>query len=116
MRVMCLVRADEMSEAGAFPGPEVFQKMGALMEEGVKSGVLVATDGLTPSSKGKRVRYGQGRSTAIIDGPFTESKELIASYAILEVKDMDEAVYWTTRFLDVLGQGEVELRPIFAAS
>ena len=112
MKVMCLVRADRSSEAGEMPGPEMFEKMGALMEEGVKSGVLVATDGLKPSSEGKRLKYANGQAS-ITDGPFTESKELIASYAILEVKDMDEAVYWTKRFLDVLGEGEVELRPIF---
>jgi len=112
---MCLVRADSSSEAGEMPGPEMFEKMGALMEEGVKSGVLVATDGLKPSSEGKRLRYANGQAS-VTDGPFTESKELIASYAILEVKDMDEALYWTKRFLDVLGEGEVELRPIFGLS
>jgi hypothetical protein len=74
--------------------------------------VLVASDGLHPSAKGKRVRLAGGKIT-VIDGPFTESKELVASYALFQVKSMDEAIHWTKRFLQVLGQGECELRPIF---
>ena len=68
--------------------------------------------GCTPSAKGKRVRLAGGKVT-VIDGPFTESKELVASYALFQVKSMDEAIHWTKRFLEVLGQGECELRPIF---
>ena len=86
--------------------------MGVFMEEVMQAGVLLATDGLHPSAKGKRVKIEDGK-TSITDGPFTESKELVASYALFEVKTMDEAVMWTKRFLEVLGEGECELRPIF---
>ena len=81
--------------------------------EHIKAGVLEATDGLTPSAYGKRVKLENGKAT-VIDGPFTESKELVASYAILNTKTIEEAVYWTTRFLEVLGGGECEVRPIIA--
>ena len=76
---------------------------------------MLASDGLHPSAKGKRVKLAGGKFT-IIDGPFTESKELVASYALFQVKTMDEAIHWTKRFLEVLGQGECELRPIFEAA
>jgi hypothetical protein len=89
--------------------------MGTFIAEVTKAGVLAATDGLHPSAKGKRVRLADGKVT-VIDGPFTESKELVASYALFEVKSMEEAIHWTTRFLQVLGKGECELRPIFEAS
>ena len=90
-------------------------EMGKFIEEIMKAGVLLATDGLHPSSKGKRVRLSGGK-TAVTDGPFTESKELIAGYALFQVKSMAEAIEWSKRFLQVLGQGEVELRPVFEAS
>ena len=95
--------------------PELFERMGAFIEEVVQAGVLLSTDGLTPSSMGKRIKYANGKAT-VIDGPFTESKELVASYALFQVKDWDDAVYWCTRFLEVLGEGEAELRPIFEAN
>jgi hypothetical protein len=107
-----MLRADQSSEAGAPPSKELIERMGTFIEEVTKAGVLVASDGLHPSSKGKRVRLKNGKVT-IIDGPFTESKELVASYALFQVKSMDEAIHWTKRFLEVLGQGECELRPIF---
>jgi hypothetical protein len=116
MRILGLLKADQDSEAGVLPSRELIQKMGAFMEEVARAGVLVATDGLQPSSKGKRVRLSEGGKVSVIDGPFTESKELIASYALLEVPSMAEAIDWTTRFLQVLGSGECELRPIFEAS
>ena len=115
MRVMGLLRADKESETGVPPSKDLIERMGAFIEEITKAGVMLATDGLRPSSKGKRVRLTNGKVT-VIDGPFTESKELIASYALFQVKSMDEAVEWTTRFLEVLGDGECELRPIFEAS
>lgn len=111
MRVLGLMKADAESEAGAPPSPELLEKMGAFMEEVSKAGVLLATDGLQPSSKGKRLKLTDGKVT-VIDGPFTESKELVASYALFEVKTMEEAIEWTTRFLNVLGEGECELRPV----
>jgi hypothetical protein len=90
-------------------------RMGTFIEEVEKAGVLVASDGLKPSAKGKRLRLADGKLT-VIDGPFTESKELIASYALFDVKTMEEAIEWTTRFLEVLGGGECELRPVSEAS
>lgn len=115
MRILGLMRATKESEAGAPPDPQLMERMGVFMEEVMKAGVLLATDGLHPSAKGKRVKIDNGK-VSIIDGPFTESKELVASYALFDVKSMDEAVMWTRRFLEVLGQGECELRPIFEAS
>jgi hypothetical protein len=112
MKILGMLRADAASEAGAPPSKELMQRMGEFIEEVVKAGVLVSTDGLHPSAKGKRVRLQNGKVT-VIDGPFTESKELVASYALFQVDSMDEAVKWTTRFLQVLGKGECELRPIF---
>ena len=114
MRVLGLLKADAESEAGVRPSPEFMERMGKFMEAITKARVLVASEGLLPSSKGARVRVFDDKVT-IIDGPFTESKELVASYAILEVKSMAEAIEWTTRFLKVLGRGECEVRPIFQA-
>ena len=115
MRILGLLRADKESEAGAPPSKELIERMGTFVEEMTKAGVMLDSNGLQPTAKGKRVRLADGKLT-VIDGPFTESKELIASYALFEVQSMDEAVHWTRRFLEVLGKGECELRPIFAAS
>jgi hypothetical protein len=115
MRFIGLLKADEHSEAGARPSPEFMERMGKFMEAITKAGVLVASEGLQPSSKGARVKVSDGKVT-VTDGPFTESKELIASYAILEAKSMAEAIEWTTRFLQVLGTGECEIRPVFGPS
>ena len=112
MRVLGLLRASKESEAGAPPEEGLMERMGPFLEEVMQAGVLLATDGLHPSAKGKRIKLDDGKVT-ITDGPFTESKELVASYALFEVKTMDEAVMWTKRFLEVLGKGECELRPIF---
>jgi hypothetical protein len=112
MRILGMLKADASSENGAPPSQELMERMGVFIGEVMQAGVLLATDGLHPSSKGKRVKLANGKVT-VIDGPFTESKELVASYALFQVKTMDEAVMWTTRFLQVLGQGECELRPIF---
>jgi hypothetical protein len=89
--------------------------MGDFIEEVTKAGVLLAADGLTPTSAGKRIKLENGKLT-VTDGPFTESKELVASYALYQVDSYDQAVYWTKRFLEVLGGGEVEIRPIFEAT
>jgi hypothetical protein len=112
MRIMGLLKADRESEAGVPPSPEFMQKMGAFMQEVAAAGILTATDGLTPSSRGARVKLSGGKF-AVIDGPFTETKELVASYALFDVKSMDEAIHWTMRFLEVLGEGECELRPLY---
>ena len=114
MRILGMLKADAGSETGAPPSKEMIERMGVFIEEISKAGVMLATDGLHPSAKGKRVKLANGKFT-VIDGPFTESKELVASYALFQVKTMDEAVHWTKRFLEVLGKGECELRPIFEA-
>jgi hypothetical protein len=115
MRILGLLKADAQTEAGTPPSPELIARVGAFMEEVAQAGVLIGGDGLTPTSAGKRVKLANGNVT-VTDGPFTESKELIASYALFQVDTMEEAVEWTTRFLEVLGGGESELRPIFEAS
>ena len=115
MRILGLLKADKHSEAGAPPTKELLENMGRFIEEITNAGVLLATDGLQPSSKGARVKLSEGKVT-VTDGPFVETKELVASYAVFQVKSMPEAIEWTTRFLKVLGEGECELRPIFEAS
>jgi hypothetical protein len=112
MRILGMMRATKESEAGAPPSKELMERMGTFVGEVMQAGVLLATDGLHPSAKGKRVKLTNGKMT-VTDGPFTESKELVASYALFQVNSMDEAVMWTKRFLEVLGEGECELRPIF---
>lgn len=112
MRILGLLRADKESEAGVPPSPELMARMETFIEKVSKAGVLLASDGLKPSRFGTRVRLADGKFT-VTDGPFTESKELIASYALFEVRSMADAIAWTKRFLDVLGTGECELRPIF---
>ncbi len=115
MRFMGLLRADADSEAGTMPSAELMANMGNLIEEVTRAGILLATDGLKPSAEGKRVRLSGGK-VSVIDGPFTESKELVASYAVFDVPSMDDAVYWTQRFLEVLGEGDCEIRPIYEAT
>jgi hypothetical protein len=87
-------------------------KMGQLIEEMTKAGVLLATEGCMPSSKGARVRYSGGKFT-VTDGPFAETKELIAGFALFEVKSKEEAIAWSRRFMEVAGEGENEIRQIF---
>jgi hypothetical protein len=113
MRVFGTLRATEESEAGAPPSEDLMMRMGAFVQEAIDAGILVAADGLYPSGRGKRMRLKDGVFT-VTDGPFTESRELVASFAIYEVKDMAEAEHWTRRFLEVLGDGECELRPIMS--
>src|SRR5207249_8101391 len=93
MRFMILVKASKESEAGVMPSEQLLAEMGKFNEELVKAGVLLAADGLHPSSKGKRVRFSGGKRT-VIDGPFTEAKELIAGFWLWQVKSMEEAVEW----------------------
>ena len=112
MRVMIIVRANQDSEAGRVPPPDVLEKMHVFNEEVAKAGVLVGMGGLMPSSHGKRVKTSRGKRI-VIDGPFTESKELIAGYAIWEVASMDEAFEWLARFPDLGMDDEIELRPMY---
>ena len=113
MRVMVLVKASEESEAGAMPSEQILAEMGKYNEELARAGVLLAADGLHPSSKGKRVRFSADQKT-VIDGPFAETKELIAGYWIWQVRSMDEAVEWLKR-APFGGDAEVEIRPVFEA-
>ncbi|HEX7122342.1 MAG TPA: YciI family protein [Gemmatimonadaceae bacterium] len=112
MRVMVLVKADKESERGVLPSTELLAEMGKFNEELVKAGVMLVGEGLHPSSKGKRVRF-SGDKRTVIDGPFTEAKELVAGFWLWQVRSMDEAVEWLKRapFKD----GEVEIRPVFEA-
>jgi hypothetical protein len=107
---MVLVKANEDSEAGVMPDEQLLTEMGAFNEELVKAGVMLAGEGLRPSSKGARVRFAGGKKS-VIDGPFTEAKELIAGYWLWEVKSLDEAIEWLKRA--PFEETEVELRPVF---
>jgi hypothetical protein len=114
MRVMVIVKASKESEAGVLPSTEILAKMGKYNEELVKAGVMLAGDGLQPTSKGKRIRF-SGDKRTVIDGPFTESKELIAGYWMWQVRSMDEAVEWLKR-APFDGGTEVEIRPVYEAA
>ena len=110
MRVLVIVPGNEQSEAGELPSTELLTEMSAFNEELVKAGVLLAAEGLKPSSAGKRVRFEGGRHT-VIDGPFTESKELVAGFWIWEVASMDEALAWLKR-APFDGGVQIEVRPV----
>ena len=115
MRVMVIVKANKQSEAGEMPKQKLLEDMGKFNEELVKAGVLLAADGLHPSSKGVRVRF-HGDERTVIDGPFAETKELIAGYWIWQVKSMEEAIEWVKRIPDTQGlNGEVEVRRVYDA-
>jgi hypothetical protein len=113
MRFMVLVKADEHSEAGEMPKEELLAEMGNFNEELVKAGVMLAGEGLHPSSKGARVKF-SGKERTVTDGPFTEAKELIAGYWLWQVKSKDEAIEWLKR-APFDGGTEVELRQVFEA-
>ncbi len=110
MRFMMLVKASKESEAGALPDGKILAEMGRYNEELVKAGVLLAGEGLHPSSKGARVRYAGSRRT-VVDGPFAEAKELLAGFWIIQVRSREEALEWARRI--PFQEGEVELRQIF---
>lgn len=113
MRCMVIVKASKESEAGVLPTTELLTKMGKYNDELAKSGIMLAADGLQPSSKGKRVKF-SGEKRTVIDGPFTESKELIAGFWLWQVRSMDEAVEWLKR-APFDGGTEIEIRPVFEA-
>ena len=113
MRVMVIVKANKETEAGVLPKRADLESMGKFNEQLVKAGVMLAGDGLHPSSKGKRVRF-EGTKRTVIDGPFTETKELIAGFWLWRVKSMQEAVDWLKR-APFDGGTEVEIRPVFEA-
>ncbi len=115
MKVMVIVKASTASEAGEMPSTELLAAMGNYNEELVKAGIMLAGEGLHPTSKAKRIRF-SGSDRTVIDGPFTESKELIAGYWLWKVKDMDEAVAWLKRCPNPHDETtEVEIRPVFEA-
>ncbi|MBX7080699.1 MAG: YciI family protein [Nannocystaceae bacterium] len=116
MRVMVIVKATKNSEAGVMPAEALLAAMGRYNEELVKAGVMLAGDGLHPSDKGKRVVFGEGRKT-VVDGPFAETKELIAGFWLWQVRSMDEAVEWARRCPDPMPGEEsiLELRPVLEA-
>ena len=116
MRVMVLVNATKDSEAGAMPSTGLLEAMGKYNEELVNAGVLLAGEGLHPSAKGKRVAFDGPRRT-VIDGPFAETRELVAGFWLWEVKDMTEAVEWAKRCPNPMpGPSEIEIRPVFEAA
>jgi hypothetical protein len=114
MRVMVIVKATQDTEAGVLPSTELVSEMGKFNEELVKAGVLLSAEGLRASAQGVRVRFGGGKST-VIDGPFTETKELIAGFWLWQVKSIGEAIEWIRRSPLRAGNGEIEIRPVFEA-
>ena len=115
MRFMVIVKASKDSEAGIMPSTEMLEAMGKYNEELVKAGVMLAGEGLQPSSKGARVRF-SGTKRAVVDGPFAESKELIAGFWLWQVKSKEEAIEWVKRCPNPLdGDAEIEIRQVFEA-
>jgi hypothetical protein len=113
MRFMVIVKADKDSEAGVMPSEKLLTDMGKYNEELVKAGIMLAGEGLHPSSKGKRIRF-TGSGPSVIDGPFAETKELVAGFWLLQAKSMDEVVEWIRR-APFEGGAELEIRPVFEA-
>lgn len=113
MRVMVIVKASKESEAGVLPNTRILTEMGKYNEQLLKAGVMLAGDGLQPTSKGKRVKF-SGETRTVIDGPFAETRELIAGYWIWRVRSMDEAVEWLKR-APFDGGTEIEIRPVYEA-
>ncbi|HXU34090.1 MAG TPA: YciI family protein [Thermoanaerobaculia bacterium] len=115
MRVIVMVKATKDSEAGVMPSEQLLTEMGAYNEELVKAGIMLAGEGLHPSSKGARVRF-SGDQRTVIDGPFAETKELVAGFWIWQVRSMDEAIEWLKRCPNPMpGESEIEIRPVFEA-
>jgi hypothetical protein len=117
MRFMVIVKATKDSEAGVMPTEKLLADMGKYNEELVKAGVMLAGEGLQPSSKGKRVKF-SGEKRTVIDGPFTETKELIAGFWLWQVRSMDEAIEWAKRCPNPFeeGESEIEIRQVFEAA
>jgi hypothetical protein len=115
MRVMVMVKGNKDSEAGVMPKRELLEAMGKFNEQLVKAGVMLAAEGLQPTSKGKRIRF-SGAKRTVIDGPFTESKELIAGFWLWQVRSVEEAVQWAKRCPNPFeGESEIEIRQVFEA-
>ena len=115
MKFMVMVKADKNSEAGVMPSEQLLSEMGKFNEELVKAGVLLAGEGLHPSSKGARVKF-SGSQRTVVDGPFAETKELVAGFWILQVKSREEAIEWIKRCPNPMeGESEIEIRQVFEA-
>jgi hypothetical protein len=115
MKFMLIVKADKNSEAGVMPSEQLLTDMGKFNEELVKAGVLLAGEGLHPSSKGSRVRF-SGSKRTVIDGPFAETKELVAGFWLIQVASKDEAIEWVKRCPNPMeGESEIEIRQVFEA-
>lgn len=116
MKVIVFVKATQDSEAGVMPSEQLLTDMGKYNEELVKAGIMLAGEGLHPSSKGARVQF-SGTNRTVTDGPFTEIKELVAGYWLWQVQSMEEAIAWVKRCPNpMLGDSEIEIRPIFEAA
>ena len=117
MRVMVMIKATGESEAGQMPSEQMLTEMGAFNEELVKAGIMLAGEGLHPSSKGKRVRFTSDGKRTVIDGPFAETKELIAGFWLWQVRSMEEAIEWAKRCPNPMPgtESELEIRPVFEA-
>jgi hypothetical protein len=111
MRFLGYTLANEAEMPSTPPRPELFEEMGAFVEEAVNAGVIVATGGIAPTAEGVKISLQDGEFT-VVDGPFTEAKELVGGWALLECRDMDEAIEWTKRYLNVVGAGESRVRPV----
>jgi hypothetical protein len=115
MRVMVLVKATADSEAGVMPSEQLLTEMGQYNEELVQAGIMLAGEGLHPSARGVRVRF-SGQQRTVIDGPFTETKELVAGFWLWQVQSMEEAIAWVRRCPNPMpGESEIEIRPVFEA-
>ena len=111
MRFFGYTLANEAETPTEPPSPDMYEKMGKFVEEATKAGIVVATGGIAPTSEGAIVSLKGGEFT-VLDGPFTEAKELVGGWALMECRDKDEAIEWTKRFLNVLGEGECRVRPV----
>jgi hypothetical protein len=111
MRFLGYTLASEADLPTEPPPPELYEKMGKFVEEAVAAGVIVATGGISPTSEGVKISLSNGDYT-VVDGPFTEAKELVGGWALMECRDLEEATEWSKRFLGVLGEGEVRVRPV----
>ena len=111
MRYLGYTLSDESALPAEPPAPELYERMGRFVEEATNAGVIVATGGIAPSAAGAKITLKDGKYT-VVDGPFIEAKELVGGWALMECRDLAEAVEWSKRFLGVLGEGEVRVRPV----
>lgn len=116
MRFMMFVKATPESEAGELGKPETYAAMGELMQDMAQAGILLAADGLTPSSQGKRQSIRDGKVVRVLDGPFAETKEIVSGFCMVEVPSWEALAPWNERFAAIIENGETEIRPLFEAS